>query len=64
LNSDPLMMKEFKSTKGVALGAISFDDRAYLRIEVQSQHSVLQRVLSIFGFLKSIAFLARGKRNP
>jgi hypothetical protein len=59
LKDDPLMMKQFKSTKGVALGSVSFDDRAYLRIEVQSLHSILQRMLSTLGFLKSIAFLVR-----
>jgi glycerophosphoryl diester phosphodiesterase len=34
IEDDPLCYKEFKSTKGVKKGNISFDDRAYLKIEI------------------------------
>lgn len=34
LEEDPLMYKKYKSTKGLAKGNISFDDRAYVRFEV------------------------------
>lgn len=34
IDDDPLCYKEFKTTKGVTKGNISFDDRAYLKIEI------------------------------
>lgn len=33
LQRDPLCFREFKTTKGIQPGSISFDDRAYLRIK-------------------------------
>lgn len=37
LRDDPLMIRRFPTTKGVAPGAISFDDRAYVRIILASE---------------------------
>ena len=34
LIADPMRIEKHLSTKGVAPGAVSFDDRAYLRIEL------------------------------
>ena len=34
IEDDPLCYKEFKTTKGVTKGNISFDDRAFLKIEI------------------------------
>lgn len=34
IRDDPLMMRIFPATKGVAPGAVSFDDRAYLRLRL------------------------------
>ena len=34
LKSDPLCMHEYKSTKGLKVGQKSFDDRAYLKLQV------------------------------
>lgn len=34
LAEDPLCMRHFKSTKGLLLGNLSFDDRAYLRLRI------------------------------
>jgi len=35
LKNDPLCYKEYKSTKGLIKGNVSFDDRAYLKIELK-----------------------------
>jgi glycerophosphoryl diester phosphodiesterase len=34
LREDPLCFREFKTTKGVYTGRVSFDDRSYLRLDV------------------------------
>jgi len=34
LLADPLCISKFKSTKGLALGAVSFDDRSYVRVSL------------------------------
>ena len=35
LKEDPLCIHQFKTTKGLQTGYISFDDRAYLRLEIE-----------------------------
>ncbi len=35
LSTDPLMFREYKSTKGLMTGNISFDDRAFLKIRIE-----------------------------
>lgn len=38
IEQDPLCIRHFKSTKGVYEGNISFDDRAYVRLDLTSMH--------------------------
>lgn len=37
ISADPLCFRDFKSTKGVYSGNVSFDDRAYVRLEALSR---------------------------
>ena len=37
IERDPLCFREFKSTKGVYSGNVSFDDRAYLRVNLSTE---------------------------
>ncbi len=37
LQDDPLLFRKYKSTKGLLKGAISFDDRAYVRLRVRQK---------------------------
>jgi glycerophosphoryl diester phosphodiesterase len=34
LRRDPLLFQEYKSTKGLVMGNVSFDDRAYVKVQL------------------------------
>jgi hypothetical protein len=40
LRDDPLLFRQYKATKGLAAGQVSFDDRAYVKIRVYGSSSM------------------------
>jgi glycerophosphoryl diester phosphodiesterase len=39
LRDDPLLFRKYKATKGLQPGNVSFDDRAYVKIELKKEAS-------------------------
>ena len=61
LECDPLLMDLYRSTKGVELGAESFDDRTYLRIEVRRNMNPFHALSSVL--IESWSLLLLFRRN-